>query len=691
MIVRICMALAVLALAGSCSTLGVDPFPEPIREPKPAVAVDDGTAGDDDDAGEDEGFTLSPTPGVVIQKQYAEGIADRLGQNLRGDPIRVSFHDVPLVPFINEVFGEQLGMSFSISPGLGEKTDLVTLRLTEPVPPSQLFFTARRVLQDYGIAVGEQEGVLTFAPTQEIGTDDIPLLISGRALPEVPPTHRTIFQFVTLKVLRTVQVTRWLRQIFTGNDLGIAENPDRNSLLLKGDLTTIAQAIEMIEVLDQPALRGRNGVIIEPQFLDAAAMANDITILMEAEGYKVGGGGGFTSTMLIPLESVNKLVAFATDPQILSHVEQWARTLDAEQQQQLEDAVFTYQVLHTQAEEMTETLNGILGISTGGGERLSNLADEGGESEPRRGGSRSGRIVVDNNRNMLLFRGSGKEWGELLAVIKELDRPVPSVLIELLIAEVTLSDEERSGVEWMFRSTLGDGRSLSGGTLGRLGLQDKAFSLTLDSAGQTRAMLNFFYDDKRVMIRSRPRLLVKSGETATLEAGNEIPVVVQQSDSDTQLGGSTNVLQQVSYRKTGVILEIEPIVQANGLVDLSISQELSEARPADATSLAGTPTILNRSISTSLTLRDGGSLVMGGLISNTGSTGQAGVPGFGRIPGLGRLFRSENFLEDRTELMIMVIPYVVADFEEGQELTERIKEELELHERYMRGPADADT
>ena len=689
MIVRICMALAVLILAGSCATLGVDPFPEPIREPKPGVVVDDGSAGDADGDAEDDGIRLSPTPGVVIQKTIAEGIADRLGQNLRGDPILVSFHDVELVPFINEVFGELLGMSFSISPGLGEKTDLVTLRLTEPVPPSQLFSTARRVLEEYGIAVGEQEGVLTFVPTQEIGTDDIPLLISGRALPEVPPTHRTIFQFVTLDVLRTVQVTRWLKQIFTGGDLGIAENPDRNALLLKGDLATVGQAIDMIEVLDQPALRGRNGVIIEPQFLDAAAMVNDITTLMEAEGYKVGSSGGFTSTMLIPLESVNKLVAFATDPKILSHVEQWARTLDDEQQETLEDAVFTYQVLHTQAEEMTETLNGILGISTGGDSGRSNMADDAGESAPRSGGGRSGRIVVDNNRNMLLFRGSGKEWGELLEVIKELDRPVPSVLIEVMIAEVTLSDEEQSGVEWMLRSTLGNGRSLSGGTLGRLGLQDKAFSLTLDSAGQTRAMLNFFYDDKRVMIRSRPRLLVKSGETATLEAGNEIPVVVQQSDSDTQLGGSTNVLQQVSYRKTGVILEIEPVVQANGLVDLSISQELSEARPADATSLTGTPTILNRSISTSLTLRDGGSLVMGGLISNTASTGQAGIPGLGRVPGLGRLFRSNTFLEDRTELMIMVIPYVVADFEEGRELTERIKEELELHERYMRGPESA--
>ena len=686
MIFRICMVCAVLALAGSCSTLGVDPFPEPIREPKAAVAVDGGASGDAEDAEEEEGFRLSPTPGVVIQKTIAEGIADRLGQNLRGEPIQVSFHDVPLVPFINEVFGELLGMSFSISPGLSEKSDLVTLRLTEPVPPNHLFATARRVLQDYGIAVGEQEGVLTFAPTQEIGSDDIPLLISGRALPEVPPTHRTIFQFVTLKVLRTVQITRWLKQIFTGGELGITEDPERNSLLLKGDLTTIGQAIDMIEVLDQPALRGRNGVIIEPQFLEAEAMANDITTLMEAEGYKVGGSGGFTSTMLIPLESVNKLVAFAADPRILSHVERWARTLDAEQQETLEDAVFTYQVLHTQAEEMTETLNGILGISTGGGSRVSNIADESDESSPGSGsgGGRSGRFVVDKNRNMLLFRGSGQEWGELLAVIRQLDRPVPSVLIELLIAEVTLSDEEKSGIEWMFSSTLGDGRSLEGGTLKRLNLQNKAFSLTLDSAGQTRAMLNAFFDDQRVMIRSRPRLLVKSGETATLEAGNEIPVVVQQSDSDTQLGGSTNVLQQVSYRKTGVILEIEPIVQANGLVDLSISQELSEARPADASSLSGTPTILNRRISTSLTLRDGGSLVMGGLISNTASSGQVGVPGLGRIPGLGRLFRSESYLEDRTELLIMVIPYVVADFEEGRELTERIKEELELHKKYMR-------
>ena len=91
-----------------------------------------------------------------------------------------------------------------------------------------------------------------------------------------------------------------------------------------------------------------------------------------------------------------------------------------------------------------------------------------------------------------------------------------------------------------------------------------------------------------------PRLLVKSGETASIDVGNEIPVITRKSDSEPQVGGTANVLQEVSDRRTEVQLEIEPLVQANGLVDLAISQQLSEARPSADTSLTGSPTILNR-------------------------------------------------------------------------------------------------
>ena len=289
-----------------------------------------------------------------------------------------------------------------------------------------------------------------------------------------------------------------------------------------------------------------------------------------------------------------------------------------------------------------------------------------------------GRIVVDKNRNLLLFRGSGKEWAELREVIEKLDRSVPSVLIEVLVAEVTLSDEEKTGFDFLVKGALGS-RGITAGTRGTLGVGAGGLSFTLDSGGQTRAMLNFFRKDDRVVIRSRPRLLVKSGETASIDVGNEIPVITQRSNSDTEAEGSTNVLQDVTYRKTGVQLEIKPLVQANGLVDLKISQELSEVLPGAATNLTGSPTILNRRISTSLTLKDGGSLLMGGLISGNQSAGMTGVPLLSDVPLLGRLFRADSLQEDRTELLVMVTPYVVADHEEGWELTRQVQEQLGLH------------
>ena len=700
---RLGPTLLFACLASGCATVEVEPFPEPLRPPRPLPAATTGV--DDAPSPAEEARTgprITRAPGVVIQHTVAEGIADRLGEDLTGEPIRVSFHDVPLVPFINEVFGEELGMSFVISPGLREKVDLVTLKLTQPLAPRQLFATARRVLREYGVDLRElEEGILSFAPSQDIASRDVPLLVSGRALPEVPASHRTIFQLVPLEVVRGPQVRGWLKKAFDRQDLEILEDPDRNALVLKGNADMIARAIAMIEVLDQPLLRGRYGLIIEPLFMQATEMANALNSILRAEGYqstvgaKVGG-----SVVFLAFQGLDKVVVFALDEATLDHVEEWAEALDASRKDSIEEAVFTYEVRNTQAEELVDTLNQILGAGAAPSpepreDRAREARGEGGESresdretrretgQARSAGQTGGRIVVDRNRNMLLFRGSGKEWAEIRTVIERLDRAVPSVLIEVLIAEVTLADEERTGFEFLIRGALGS-RGLTGRTLGGLGVAAGGLSFTLDSAGETRAVLNLFYKDDRVVIRSRPRLLVKSGETASIDVGNEIPVVTRTTDSDQVVEGTTNVLQEVSYRKTGVQLEIKPLVQANGLVDLAISQQLSEALPSADTSLSGSPTILNRQISTSLTLRDGGSLLMGGLISGNQSGGTTGVPVLGQLPVVGHLFRTDAVQENRTELMIMVTPYVIADHEEGWELTRRIREQLNLHTEIQR-------
>ena len=673
---RLGVALLIPWLASGCSTLQVDPLPEPVREPKalPELSVEGEDTSPLRDAPHDE-LQAARAPGVVIQRTVAERIADRLGEDLTGDPVKVSFHDLPLVPFINEVFGEELGMSFIISPDLREKADLVTLRLTEPLPPRQLFATARRVLLEYGIALRETaEGVLTFVPSEGAGSTDVPLLVSGRTLPEVPVTHRIVFQLVPLKVVRGPQVRNWLTEAFEGRDLKIFEDPGRSALLLKGNTGAVAQALAMIEVLDQPLLRGRYGVVFEPVFMDAEALAGALDSILDAEGYAASLGTAPTSSVvLIALESVNKVIAFAADPSTIEHVTEWARTLDTRRKESVDEGVFTYEVRNTQAGELTGTLNRMLGL---GAASLSAPDEnrEGGAPEARPAGE---RIVVDKNRNMLIFRGSGKEWAEVRRVIEKLDKAVPSVLIEVLIAEITLSDEENTGLEFLLRGDLGS-RVLSFGTFGNLrdGIVRGA---TLDSGGNTRAALNLFYQDDKVVIRSRPRLLVKSGETASIEVGNEIPVVTQTSEQVRE-DDSPNILQtRVTYRKTGVQMEIKPVVQANGLVDLRISQQLSEASLTAQTNQEGSPTILNRQISTSLTLRDGGSFLMGGLISGTRSASETGVPFLGRLPGIGRLFRTDSLQGDRTELVVMVTPYVIADHEEGLELTRRIREQLDLH------------
>ena len=675
---------AAVLVGASCSTPTMAPFPEPIRPPKPLA--EEMAPADEAEAAAESGTErgVSPTPSLPPLPTTVDLRVRRMGDDLEGPPIGVSFNDAPLPVFINEVFNERLGLSFHIHPGLREKTDLVTLRLAEPVPPAQLFDSARRALRHYGVdIVEEQDGLLTFVAGQQTPSGDVPLLVTGRTLPEVPATHRQIFQLVPMHVVPMAQIRAMLLRVFDPQALKVEQDAARNALLLKGTSAVIGRALEIIEVFDQPFFRGRHGIIIEPAFLDARKVASDLTSMLIAEGYQVDqtATDAPAGILILPLESINKLVAFAADPQTLAHIEEWAEILDQRREQSADNALFTYQLQHAQAEELANTLHELMS----GGALVQDAAAGADATAPSRAGRATGaRVVVEPTRNVILFSGSGREWAQLRGVIEELDKPVPMVMIEALIAEVSLTDKDGSGIEFLARAALEEGgRGVRFGTLDALGVQANALSLTVDSAGNTRALLNLFYEDSRVLIRSRPRVVVGSGEQANFESGNDIPAITQIADSGAQAAGSTTLVQQVTYRQTGVTLRITPTAQGNGLVNLEIAVSLSEARPTAATSLTGTPTILERQLETSLTLRDGGSTVMGGLISDSKSTGDRGVPGLARIPALGRLFRTDTFQRDRTELIIMVIAYVIADHDESRELAERLKAELELHQQFM--------
>ncbi|WP_144822302.1 secretin N-terminal domain-containing protein [Marinobacter piscensis] len=621
------------------------------------------------------------------------GLTSDDGPELTGDPISLELNDLPLPVFINEVFGEKLGLSFSLAPSLADKTDLVTLRLSTPLEPSALFRTARSVLADYGVAMEQKEGLWVFSPAENVSTQGVPLLVSGEALPDVPASHRPVFQVIPLHVVGNTQIRSVVSSLFKGGKLEITDDPVRNAIILKGDRQTVAEAAQAVTFFDRPMLQGRNSVVLRPVYRDVGSLAAALQDILAAEGFAVGRPGGTGVSMsILPLPELGSIVVLGRSREILSHARQWAEKLDQDFQREIESGMFTYEVQNTSAEELASLLSQLYGGSelSGSSRSRSGESNTGGDNSSEQGGSTNerkvtgsgstaevagGRLVVDKNRNVLIFRGSGADWLKLRDIAVELDKQVPSVLMEVVLAEVTLNDNQGMGVEWLARNSVGD---LSGTleTLGGLGIGGRGFSYTLNSAGQTRAVLNAFYDSNQAVIRSSPKIMVKSGETATIEVGNEIPVLTSTRQSDTQTDGDTDVLQQFQYRKTGVDLTVEPIVQASGLVDIRIRQSLSETQDTSGGD-SFLPTILNRAVETSLTLRDGGSVVLGGLISKTNSQGEQGVPWLGKLPLLGPLFRTDSDSTSTTELMVMVVPYVVRNDEEARNVSELLRERIQ--------------
>lgn len=621
------------------------------------------------------GGSFTPTPDRELEAAGAE---------LEGSPISVEVNNLPLPVFINEVFGEKLGLSYSLAPELSDRSDLVTLRLSDPIEPAALFRTARNVLADYGVAITRQEGVWSFSLSESVSTEGTPLIITGEALPDVPVSHRPVFQAIELKVVRNNQVRNLIQNLFKGQKLEVNEDPMRNAIILKGPADVVADAAEAIDYFDQPVLKGQNTLLLRPAYREIPALSKALSDLLSAQGYGVGSATGTSgSVILLPMPDLEVIVVLANDTRTLAHVQRWAAQLDKNYQQEIERGMFIYEVQNTSADSLANLVRELYeegqNTSRSGNNSRSRSSEDGVESN----GSSSmasgsdvagGRLVVDDRRNVLIYRGSGSDWLEIRDILEDLDKQVPSVLLEVLLAEVTLNDDQGMGVEWLARSGVDD---LSGqlSTLGGLGIGGRGFSYTLNSAGQTRAVLNAFYDTNQAVIRSSPKIMVKSGETAKIEVGNEIPVLTSTRQGDTQTDGDTDVLQQFQFRKTGVNLSVEPIVQASGLVDIKINQTLSETQDSGSGDTF-LPTILNRSVETSLTLRDGGSVVLGGLISRTSSQGEQGVPWLGKIPLLGQLFRVDSRNNSTTELMVMVVPYVVRDDQEAKDISERLRGQI---------------
>src|SRR4030095_14349817 len=315
------------------------------------------------------------------------------------------------------------------------------------------------------------------------------------------------------------------------------------------------------------------------------------------------------------------------------------------------------------------------------------------------------RIVADPATNSLIVYGTAQEFQNIKNILKELDAVPRQVLLDVLVFEVTLSNQERLGVDYEIRPgnttfldrTFPSRGSVLTGLLNSLGTAAAAGAITpfpnaagvtgIFGPGSLRILVNAFMSDSRVKILSAPSVLASDNRPARIQVGSQQPVatgsVATPIATGTTAGTGFATSSTIQYQNTGRIVTIIPQVNSQGLVNLQILAEVSAInQTASGTVTLGTagtfPSFDIRQAETTAVVQDGDSLAIGGIIADNRTQTRSGIPYIMDIPVIGRFFRTTTDAIIRTDLIMLITPHVVSNRSQGTAVTEELKSKLSL-------------
>ncbi len=592
------------------------------------------------------------------------------------DDVSIAIEQTPLPMFIQILYGNVLKRPYSIDAAVQSRTDPVTFKTSKPISKQRMNELAATLLRSYRLTVQDLDGLVKIGPEAAPGQGGgDPRILTGK-LPSTVNNFSPIFYYVELDAVRTGDVTPWLRQVM-GQRIVVTEDGNRNGLLISGSAGDVRAALALVESFDQPRMRGRVTMRITPVYASATDLAQRLVDVLTTQGISAGttSNSATATVVLMPVPSVSSIYVFTTSQAMLDNVRTWAHELDRAPRQSSGAGLYTYPVKYADAQELARTLGELLGGGSGGSSapasNTGTTGSTGGTSNPARVTS-FGRVVVNNATNTLIIRGtSAEEQQQVKDLLRELDRPTKSAMIEVVVAELRQGATADLGIDWKAANSTVSTTSTRSVTGGPSGLS----VAYVNTARDVLANISALATNSQARILSNPRVLARNGETATIQVGSEVPVVTsQQSTSSGGLFPAQNgVLQSIQYRSTGVILRVRPVINSGNRLDLDVSQEVSSASTTQ-TGVSASPTISTRRIETKLSLRDGSTILLGGLISQDGSVSDSGVPLLKDIPLLGALFKKQGNDSNRTELLVMITPHVVNDDFEAEEISSAMRD-----------------
>jgi general secretion pathway protein D len=307
-------------------------------------------------------------------------------------------------------------------------------------------------------------------------------------------------------------------------------------------------------------------------------------------------------------------------------------------------------------------------------------------------------IVPNPFDNTIIIQATPQEYEQILNLLRQIDIPPRQVLIEAKIYEVDLTADLAGGVE-AYLQKVGSGAATSAinplpgapapsrvlaavTSAGGLGLTTGAL---VWKSHELLATLTASDSKLKSRVISSPSIIATDSIPATMNVGAQVPTLTSQAIAGgVQSGGNSVFTNTISSQTTGTTFSITAHVNSSGIVTMIINQQVSSPVAPEANAAIQSPSFTNRSMTTQMTVRDGDTVAIGGIITENHTESSSGVPFLHRIPVLGAAFGAKDVHTDRTELIIFLTPRVIYDTVQLDDATEEIKSNLKRVSKLMK-------
>jgi general secretion pathway protein D len=624
------------------------------------------------------------------------------------DGIQLAFTDVDINQVAASVLGEALALNYSIDPSV---KGTMSLRSSRALSLEELLPALEAALRVQDLALVQVNGTYHVLPVK-----DAPRRVSSIK----PPSDRTqpgfSIQIVPLQFTSPAEMEKIL-QPFAPPGGVMKVDEARDLLLLAGSSRELDTMLDVVKTFDVDWLAGMSYGFFNLNYVDAKTAVTELAEIFADPKSPLAG-----VVRLVAITRLNTILVITPQQKYLQAVETWIKRLDVGGTS-AGRRIYVYDVQNGRAEDLAKSLNKILSLPTtdedqplqsrqrysmnssasagyssnsglnsglapglnsptnpgGGPNGINNLyppllGSSGTQYGFNQNTAKQGdlRIVANNDSNSLLVLATPAEFSVIEAALVRLDAPSRQVLIEASLAEVTLNDELRYGIQWNYNGRKGP-ITLSDAATGAVSQSFPGLSYLFTGSTNIRAVLNALETVTTVRVISSPKLVTLNNHEAQLQVGDEVPVATQSAVSVANPGAP--IVNSVQMQDTGVILSVTPRVNKNGLVEMDITQEVSNSVPT-TTSGIDSPTIQQRKLSTTVVVKNGDTIALGGLITESKSKSKSGVPYLQKIPVLGALFRDTDKQTIRTELILLITPRVMRDDNEFQNVMDDLRNEF---------------